>query len=288
MVNKKNIIITGASQGLGKSIAKILYHEMDCNLFLIARSNEKLENIRKELYQNKKDNKIITIVSDLSKLNSVNNITNTINKYCSGIDILINNAATHGPIGMAWDNDWTEWLKTIQVNLYAPIQLCNAFIPYMIKQNKGKIINISGGGATAGRENFTAYATSKVGLVRFSETLSKEVEKYNIDVNCIAPGIMNSSLLREVLTAGKDSAGEKEYNIAFQQQNKVGDATQKAAELCLYLVSNKSDGITGKLISAVWDPWETLEDHIEDLKKSDIYTLRRIIPSERNMDWGER
>ena len=168
----------------------------------------------------------------------------------------------------------------------APIIICRAFIPWMKETGGGSIVNISGGGATGPRANFSAYATSKAGLIRFSETLAEETKSLGIRVNCIAPGAMKTAMISEVIKNGEDLAGKREFDTAKKILENGGASMERVADLALFLSSNASEPITGKLISAVWDPWETLINHIEDLNGTDIYTLRRIIPKDRGKTWG--
>jgi NAD(P)-dependent dehydrogenase (short-subunit alcohol dehydrogenase family) len=152
----------------------------------------------------------------------------------------------------------------------------------------GKIINLSGGGATGPRPNFSAYATAKAGLVRFSETLAVEAQSCGVDINCIAPGAMGTDMMKAVLAAGPAQAGEREYAQA-QKILATGDtAGLRAVELAVLLASSASDGITGRLISAVWDAWEQLPSRWPEIQKSDIFTLRRITPTDRGFHWLEK
>ena len=225
-------------------------------------------------------------VADLRTADAVLTIIGEARRKWDKIDVLINNAAVLGPIGKAWENPWEDWQTAIRVNLFSAVELCRACIPWMAGRRQGKIINLSGGGATGPRPHFSAYATAKASLVRFSEILAEEVRDLNIQVNCVAPGPMNTEMLQAVLRAGPESAGEAEYAKAVEQAHRGGASPQRAADLCAFLASPASDGITGKLISAVWDPWESLPDHLDELRDSDIYTLRRIVPKDRGKDWG--
>ena len=144
-----------------------------------------------------------------------------------------------------------------------------------------------GGGATNPLPPLSAYAASKAAVVRFAETLAEEVRSYYIDVNSIAPGALNTRLLDEVIEAGPEKVGAAFYERSLQQKNKGGVPPEKGAVLALFLASGASDGITGKLISAVWDPWNEFAKHLEELQKTDIYTLRRIVPKDRGMEWGD-
>jgi NAD(P)-dependent dehydrogenase (short-subunit alcohol dehydrogenase family) len=282
----KNLVITGASRGLGAHIARAMWRGGG-NLLLIARSEAALSALQSELTSGiQRGQQVHIVTADLSTARAVPAIMSEARRMWDRIDVLVNNAAILGPIGHVWENDWEEWQMTIRVNLLAPVELCRACVPWMAERRRGKIINLSGGGATGPRPNFSAYATAKAGLVRFSEVLAHEVRDLNIQVNCVAPGIMNTDMLHTVLRAGPEKAGAAEYAQAAKQAESGGSLPPRAANLCLFLASSASDGVTGRLISAVWDAWETLPQHIGDLKDSDVYTLRRIVPVDRGQNWG--
>jgi len=154
--------------------------------------------------------------------------------------------------------------------------MCRAVIPYLKENPTGKIINLSGGGATSPMPGMSAYAASKVAVVRFTETLALELKLHNIDVNAVAPGAMNTRLLDDVLNNGQNAVTRQYYQNALKQKESGGTPPSKAAELCVYLASDVSNGVTGKLISAVWDDWDNLHNCLNELD-SDIYTLRRIV-----------
>lgn len=282
MLRNKTALITGASRGLGLAIARSFWSS-GANLVLAARSKQVLQELARTFIPLYSTQNLKTVSIDLADPNFL-----SIYDHFTNIDILVNNAAIQGPIGLCWDNNWQAWQTTLQINLLSPIQLCKVVIPFMIKQGGGKIINLSGGGVTAARPNFSAYATSKSALVKFSETLAEEVKPYHVDVNCVAPGVMKTQMMQEIITAGQQYAGQREYEIALKNTNNTDNNTmQRAVDLCAFLASSDSNGITGKLISAIWDPWKTLPEHLEELKNSDIYTLRRIVPKDRGQDWGE-
>ena len=276
----KTVLLTGASKGFGKALAKFLWRE-GASLILVARSEDELKALAEFLEEQKfsASQAIEMIVCDVMGLSK---------EMIAGraIDVLINNAAIQGPIGLFETNDWDEWQRTIEVDLIAPVFLSKLVLPQMKERKRGKIINLSGGGATSCRPGFSAYAVAKTGLVRFTEVLAKECEADHIDVNAVAPGMMPTNMTQEVLAAGSDQAGFKEYDAAVKMGGQGEDATtamKKALDLCVYLASDVSNGVTGKIISAVWDPWETLHEHVNQLQASDVYTLRRIVPKEKNI-----
>jgi NAD(P)-dependent dehydrogenase (short-subunit alcohol dehydrogenase family) len=105
-------------------------------------------------------------------------------------------------------------------------------------------------------------------------------------VNAIAPGALNTRLLDDVLEAGPGRVGQTLYEQALAQKREGGAPLETAAALCAFFASPQSDGITGRLVSAVWDPWDELSARRDELAGSDIYTLRRIVPEDRGKSWS--
>ena len=164
--------------------------------------------------------------------------------------------------------------------------MCRAVIPFFKKKNRGKIIQLSGGGVAGPLPRISGYAISKIGVVRFIETLSEEVKKYKINVNTVAPGAINTNMLQELLDSGPKKIGTYYYKKALIQKNKGGTSYKKACDLILFLGSKFSNGIKGKLIHALWDDWKVLPKYIKILKNSDLYTLKRINPMDRGFNFG--
>ncbi len=283
----KNVLITGASRGLGAAIAGEMWNA-GANLMLVARSEKGLTDVISGL-PSRSSQVVHSFSVDLSDSIAVEKILESAHLYFDRLDVLVNNAAIQGPVGPSWENNWEVWNATLKINLEVPADLsrrCGAWMAE--KKTKGKIVSISGGGATGSRPNFSAYAVAKTGLVRFCEILADELAPYQIQVNCISPGIMATSILNDVIAAGPERAGQKEYASALRATQEGGTSMQRPAQLAVFLASSASDGLTGKLISAVWDPWENFSAHIDELKGSDIYTLRRIVPKDRGLAWGDR
>ncbi|WP_145573400.1 SDR family NAD(P)-dependent oxidoreductase [Yersinia alsatica] len=280
----KLAVITGATGGLGRELTRKFW-DAGYNLILVSRQADKLEYLSQAL-ANKINQSVHCIETDLSSLSQVSLLSDCLTEKKP--TVLINNAAIQGPIGPSWENDSAEIQSTIQVNLLAPIELCRAVVPGMITNGGGAIINISGGGATAPRANFTSYATAKAGLIRYSETLAEETAVYGIKINCIAPGVMKTSMLSEILKCGANVAGEREFTMANKVFAEGGVSMELAAELALFLASEESNGVSGKLVSAVWDDWTHWAEHLEELSSSDVYTLRRITGRDRGFLWGDK
>lgn len=284
----KTAIITGASQGLGEEIARA-YATAGANLLLAARDSIALKKLADELEANASHQQIIiSRACDVTEDASARMLAATAERDTGGIHILVNNAGIWGPKGYVEEVDWSEWVYTLRLNLLASVAMCRAVLPTFKRQQYGKIIQLSGGGATKPMPRTSAYAASKAAVVRFAETLAEEVRSHRIDVNSLAPGAMNTKMLDEMLAAGAEKIGETEYASALKQKVRGGDSLANAAACALFLASPESDGLTGKLVSAVWDNWPEFPAHQQDLAKSDVYTLRRIAGRDRGMHWGDK
>jgi NAD(P)-dependent dehydrogenase (short-subunit alcohol dehydrogenase family) len=278
-------LITGASQGLGRAIATEFVRE-GSHVAICARNGDLLPAVMAELREAATDRqKVLAAECDVSSEDEVYQLFRRIESELGPVGVLVNNAGVYGPKGESENVPLCEWKRAIEINLFGTFLPCRAAIPQMKLSGRGKIINLSGGGATNPLPRFSAYAASKAAVVRLSETLAEELRGFAIDVNAVAPGALNTRLLDEVLAAGPMAVGASFYEKALQQRGSGGVPLEKGARLCVYLASSESDGITGKLISAQWDPWERLHQFREHLVSSEIYTLRRIVPRDRGVEW---
>jgi 3-oxoacyl-[acyl-carrier protein] reductase len=279
----RGAIITGANRGLGRVLAEH-FVRAGASVLITARDAELLEDVRRELASLATGSqKVLALAGDVADQKTADSLVATAIAELSNFCILLNNAAIHGAKGVLEESDWDQWVETIQINLLAPVYLQRLVIPHFKKGGYGKIINLSGGGATSPMPRVSAYAASKAALVRTTETLAVELKDSHIDVNAIAPGAMNTRMLDEVLNAGPEVVGEEMYRKSLKQRDDGGAPPEKAAALAIFLASSASDGITGRLISAVWDDWQNLPAKREQLAKSDVFTLRRIVPEDRGM-----
>lgn len=267
----KSIVITGGSRGIGKTIAET-FLKSGANVVISSRSSDELEDTANELSH---FGEIHDIRADVSSQQDVIALRDYTLKLYEKIDVLVNAAAIQGPIGPLTEVDIDHWISCVHIDLVGTALCCKAVLPIMQRQNSGKIINFSGGGATSARPNFTAYASSKAAVVKFTEALASEVAQYNIDVNAIAPGVVKTRMLQEVVAAG-ERAGKQELSQVEKAIQNGGTPPQLAANLALFLASDESNGITGRLISALWDDWRTPDFRDRLLQDLSLYTLRRI------------
>jgi len=284
-LQNKGIVITGASIGLGKEVARKCV-EAGAHVYLCARDAAMLEQTCEELRHFASANQVIGGMSaDVSRPEQVAALIQRAEQTLPQIDGVVNNAGIYGPKDLIENVDWSEWARTIEINLMGTVLVCRAVLPIMRRNHSGKIVNLSGGGATSPMPRFSAYAASKAAVVRFTETLAEETKGSGIDVNAVAPGALKTRLLEEVLASGPEKVGEFFYQRSLKQRDQGGESPEKAGRLCVFLLSSESDGISGKLISAIWDPWTRLGEFRSELQETDIYTLRRITPSDRGRNW---
>ena len=247
-----------------------------------AREPENLKATAAELSADGCD--VFPVPADVADEGQVQKLVAATLERFGGIDVLVNSAGIYGPIGPSWENDPEHWREAVTVNLFGVFLMCRHVVPVMIKAGRGKIINMSGGGATTPFPRFTAYAASKAAVVRFTETLARELVGQGIQVNAIAPGFVVTRLHQRTLAAG-EGAGRDFLRKTQEELAGGGVDPYIPADLVAFLASDAADHITGKFISAVWDQWREFPDHLDEIEKTDVYTLRRIVPGDRGMTW---
>jgi NAD(P)-dependent dehydrogenase (short-subunit alcohol dehydrogenase family) len=274
-------IVTGASRGLGRRCARNLA-PAGADLLLVARDLTALAEVAAETAALGARIQVSTLGCDLADADAPEMLHDAAERL-GGADILVNNAAIQGPIGRAWEVPWRDFEAAVRLDFLVPVQLCRTVIPGMKAKGQGWIVNISGGGGTGPRPMFTAYGAAKTALVRFSEALAIEAAPYGIRVNAVAPGAFASEMTKAV-SASETAAGTVEVKAARSLLDH-GDETnaERAARLVTYLTLGAGRDVTGKLISAAWDRWDALHRNPEVLAHKDVFTLRRVLPEERNL-----
>ena len=279
-------IVTGGSRGLGLEIARAFWRE-GASLVLVARERAVLDESLAGLAGEGGDpaQRVLALAADLAETDAPDAIAAFAEDHLGGVDVLVNNAGLIGPIGKLAETDATLWDRTLRVNLLAPVALCRRVVPAMVERGHGRIVNVSGGGATTALPHFTAYATSKAGLVRFTESLARELDGTGVTVNALSPGALDTRLHAEVRAAGAALAGEAMYQTSLDVQRGRAAPITRGAALAVFLASAASAGVSGRLLSSIWDPWERLPELAAELAPTDVFTLRRITPKERGKDW---
>ena len=262
--------------GLGFETAKYFVSN-GADIIICSRNINELEESAKKLSDRKinQSQSIKFLKIDVANTNEIDSLF----EYSRTPDVLVTCAGVYGPIGKLENNSWDEWDYAVRVNLIGTVYCVRKVISIWKNQNRGgKIICLSGGGATKGMPNFSSYAATKSAVVRTVETLALENIDSGIYINAVAPGALNTRMLDQALNAGGESTGAETYKKLLQQKENGGASIKNAAELIGYLASDISDGITGKLISAVWDDWKNFHENKNLFAHPEIFTLRRITP----------
>lgn len=273
-----NIVITGSSSGIGRALA-IRLLEKGHSVWGLARSDQ-------TAWGATAGGRFQSSRCDVSDWEQVERASQEVEKTWPHVDGLVSCAAVHGEVGRAVTADPARWTSTIRANLDGTFYAIRAFHSLLRKApRRAKIACFSGGGATKARPWFSAYGAAKCAVVRLVETIAQEEKATALDINAIAPGAIRTRLTEEILSLGPGMVGEDEIRTAAKQSMDNGSSLARALDLLEWMLSADSDHVSGRLISAQWDPWPVLGQHAQELGESEIYTLRRILPQERGARW---
>jgi NAD(P)-dependent dehydrogenase (short-subunit alcohol dehydrogenase family) len=259
------IVISGASRGIGLAIAEHFRNRGD-EVFCLARNSSPSCNV--------------------AVWDEVAAARDAVARVWDSVDAIVCAAAIQGEIGPAMSAAPDRWSEAVRVNLDGTFYVIRAFWDLLQKTTlRAKVVCFSGGGATKARPNFSAYAASKTAVVRLVENLAAEWSALAVDINAVAPGAITTDMTRETVARGAELAGFEEHQAAVRQLADGGQSIEKAVGLVDWLLSRDSDGVSGRLLSAQWDPWEAIATHRAQIAEADVYQLRRILPKERGLEF---
>lgn len=235
----KVALITGAGKGIGAAISRELGNEGATLALNYATSAKAAEDLAKQISATGKAGEVMTIQADISKLDEVQNMIEEVWKRFGRIDYLINNA------GITRDRTFRkltpqEWHEVIDTNLNGVFNCIHAAMPHLIEQGNGSIVNISSVIAQTGNIGQANYAAAKGGLFSFSKTLALEWARYNITVNCVAPGFIETDMLAKVPDEYKELILQQ---IPLRRFGKPEEVAKAVRFLCV-----DGDYITGQVI----------------------------------------
>ena len=224
-------IVTGSARGIGLSIARRLSASganvalWDIDATALATAEKQVPNAR-------------SFQVDVTSLDSVSKATEATAKAFGKIDILVNNAGIAGPNAKLWETDPAEWQRVLNINLTGPFLCCRAIVPHLLQNNYGRVVNIASIAGKEGNPNAAHYSASKAGLIALTKSLGKELATRNILVNCIAPAVIETDILKQMTQSHID------YMLSKIPMNRFGRA-EEAAALVAWLTSEDCSFSTG-------------------------------------------
>ena len=266
-------VITGAGRGIGRAIA-LAYAREGAKLALAARSESELQEAVSAVSELNAE--AIALPTDVTSPEETELLVGKVVDHFGRIDVLVNNAGISGPVGPLQGNDIADWVNTINVNLTGTFLVCRAIIPVMLNQSAGKIINLSGAGATNAWSNMSAYCSSKAAVVRLTEVLAQELDGRGITVNALGPGSVHTSMWDRMTEQAADAGADFIHQLGLRVTSGGGASIDECAELAVWLASDESEALTGRLISAATDDFRGLPPRIAEIMAGDAYTLRRV------------
>ena len=277
-LERRVALVTGGAGGVGSIIARALAAE-GAALMLLGRSEESLRTQAATL--GAIGPQVAWVRADVEDPEAMGAAVSATMAAHGGLDILVNCAGRYGPFGPVHLVDPGAWAANIRTNLIGTFNAIRAAVPAMIKGGRGgTIINLSGGGSSKGRPTFSAYASSKTGVVRLTETVAEELRPYGITVNALAPGGVYTEMTEELLRSpGLAAPGD----LAEAERIKAtgGTPPERIGALAVFLASDTGRALTGRFISAPWDDWEAMALRAAEAGGlGDLYTLRRVTPPE--------
>jgi len=278
----KSIVVTGGSMGIGEAAARACL-EAGARVTICARASDSLEAARARLEQAGYGDRVLAVPADVTRPSHVKAVFTAAKRRFATIDGTVHAAAVLEPIGSILEVEPAAWHRTIEIDLFGTFLVTREACSRM-RRRGGRIVLFAGGGASNAFPNFTAYACSKVAVVRFAESVALEMQEFGIEINALAPGFVATRMLEQTLRA-EERAGQ-EYLARVSEQVKSAEATpERAARAAAFLVSDAARGITGKFVSAVYDDYASWPQHLDELRSTDMFTLRRIVPKERGKTW---
>ncbi len=264
----RRVLVTGASRGIGGECARLLA-ELGATVVAVARSRAGVEEVVAGL-PGEGHRAVALDVGDENGWRAAAE-----QGALEGVNGLVTAAAVLAPVGPIGSYAPRAFWETVRVNVLGTLLAVHHCLG-SLEAARGAVVTFAGGGATSPQPRYDAYATSKAAVVRLTENLARELAERGVRVNAVSPGFVATEIHAATLQAGPGRAGEGYFANTERQLEDGGVPARRAAELTAFLLSEQAQGITGRLISAPWDPWQEPAFQRRLREEPDLATVRRI------------
>jgi NAD(P)-dependent dehydrogenase (short-subunit alcohol dehydrogenase family) len=259
-------VVTGAGRGIGGAIAETLARAGAC-VALFARSERELAATAARIAA--AGGRARAFPLDVTDAEGVRRAVRAAELDLGPIDVLINNAASFGPIGLIWETDPDAWWRTLNVNLRGPLLCTQAVLPRMIARRRGRIVNVVTG--TTPRPYFSAYLASKTALIRFTECIAREARPYGVMVFAMGPGTVRTAMSEESLSSPAGRRWLPWFGRIFAEGLDL--RVERAANLALTLASGGADALAGLVLQPT-DDVAAMLGRLAEIERDELHSLR--------------
>ncbi|HVR05726.1 MAG TPA: SDR family oxidoreductase [Solirubrobacteraceae bacterium] len=264
----RRVLVTGAGRGIGRAVSTLLA-ERGAQVVLCARSRAQLEDCAARLPGGEHRVLALDVADERAWAAAASG------GALARIDGLVSAAAVLAPVGPIGTYAPRAFWETMRINVLGTLLAVHSCLD-TLEAAAGAVVTFAGGGATSPQPRYDAYATSKAAVVRLSENLALELADRGVRVNSVSPGFVATDIHAATLQAGPQLAGADYFAGTERRLEQGATPARRAAELTAFLLGDAARGITGRLISAPWDPWEDPDFQQRLREQPDLATLRRI------------
>lgn len=270
-MKQRHILVTGAASGIGRAIAEGLLRDGH-RVAVVGRRAAGLTPLAEGWPQ------ALAEVCDTADQEAVDALFARLAERWPGLDALVHCAGIYGPIGPFHETDPREWLAAIQNNLFGFYLMARAAVPMLRRGHLPRILACSGGGAFTPLPRCSAYGSAKAGIVRLVETMAVELAPEGIAALALAPGFVATDIHRQTLRAGPERAGRDYYEFTRKGLERGGVPLEKVVECARFLLGDAAFALSGRTISASFDPWPVPEflDALPAIAESELYRSARV------------
>src|SRR5215831_4084650 len=261
-------LVTGANRGIGRAMALAL-GEAGAAVAVCARSHDDVTGVAEQIVDS--NGHAVAVRCDLTRRDEVEDMAAAVEAALGPVDLLVNNAAQPGPIGLLAATDPDEWWQTLEVNVRGPLYCVRAVLPGMLARGHGRIVNVSSAAGFEAWPMLSAYAVSKAALYRLSENIAAETRGQGVAVFAISPGFVRTEMTEHGLTCG-DPSIEQQYADWFAKHEDV--PAQMSANLVVHLASGAADVLSGRNID-VSDDVAQMVARAAEIQENDLYVMRQ-------------